>query len=124
MRSKLLILFLFFSCATFAQDSIKLHTETAKRVVKDLIEGDYCEKELTQTKILVRQLEKKVGIQDTIIKTHKERNILQKELVISKDKQIDILETQNKQQKNKTFWTKVALYGSIALNIFLGIKSL
>jgi len=116
MKNKLTIIcILLFSAVSLAQvDTTKvvLKNEVARKVIKDLIKGDYCELELQQTKKLVLQLETKSNLKDTVINNKNSQILLYKELAESQEKQI-------KQQKNKTLWSKILLYGSLAINGYL-----
>jgi hypothetical protein len=117
MKNKLTIIcILLFSAVSLAQEKdttkVVLKNEVAKKVIKDLIKGDYCELELKQTKKLTQQLEAKIALKDTVINNKNNQIILYQELAESQEKQI-------KTAKRKTLWSNIILYASLAINGYL-----
>jgi len=117
MKNKLIIIcILLFSTISLAQEKdttkVVLKNEVAKKVIKDLIKGDYCELELQQTKKLTQQLEAKVALKDTVINNKNNQILLYQELAKSQEKQI-------KTAKRKTLWSNIILYASLVINGYL-----
>lgn len=125
MKNKYLLLILLFSIFASAQtDStqVVLSTNVARQVVKDIEQGDFCEKELKETQTLVTQLETKVVVVEKEKVNLETQNKLQVEISQSKDERIKILEDSLKSEKNKKLGNKILLYGSLALSLFLVIN--
>lgn len=119
---KKLIILLLFSATMFAQEKkevVILEKKQAKSVVKDLVEGDYCEKELSETKQLVTQLEQKVVVAEKETKNVENQNDLYKFLTASKDNQIDLLKKQLSEANLRKWGNRILLYGSLLLSGYL-----
>lgn len=125
MKKLIFILSLIFTLFVNAQEKdsiVILKTEIARKVVKDLVTGDFCLQELKITKTLVTDLENKVKLKDELIESHKTQFLLQKEITVSKVEQIDILKKELNNVKLKKTGGKILLYASIAANLFLLTK--
>ena len=115
MKKLIIIFTLFAGISMSAQETttnVVLSSKVAREVIVDLIEGDFCEKELKETKVLVNQLEEKVSLQG--------------EVILNKDLQEDLWKKINgeqeealKKQKRANLGHKILLYGSIGVNMLL-----
>lgn len=90
-------------------------------VYKD--ECDFAKEELEATKVLVIKVEANSKVQDKEIKNLEGQNKLLGELKESKDDQIKILKDALSMEKLKKLGSKILLWASLALNLFLVIRN-
>jgi hypothetical protein len=100
-----LILLLLASINNFSQ-SVILDSVTAKKVIVELIEGDYCKLELEQYKSIVSLTERKVDLQGIIVRS-------QEDLIDQQKKSIKKLENKN------TFWKVAAIVSATVTGVLL-----
>ncbi len=100
-----MILLLLASINNFSQ-SVILDSVTAKKVIVELIEGDYCKLELEQYKSIVSLTERKVDLQGIIVRS-------QEDLIDQQKKSIKKLENKN------TFWKVAAIVSATVTGVLL-----
>ena len=109
-----MILLLLVSTSSFSQTVI-LDSITAKKVIVDLIKGDFCKVEVKELRLILLDTESKVIVKDKIIGIKDEKiNALQ--LLIDND--LKIL----KIQKTKTTFYKITTVVAIATGGYFALK--
>lgn len=102
------------SISSFSQNVI-LDSITAKKVIKDLIEGDYCKKELTETKKVLVLTEQKLTIQEVLLLTSENLISKQQQLISEQEKSI------KSANRKKTFW-KIGTFASLGTAVFFAVR--
>jgi hypothetical protein len=109
-----LILLLLVSINSFSQ-TVTLDSITAKKVIVDLIEGDFCKVEVKELRLILADTELKVIVKDKIIGIKDEKiNALQ--LIIKND--LQIIKTQNR----KTTFYKITTIAAILTGGYFALK--
>ena len=112
----LLFLILFCGISCIAQEKVVTLTfEKAKIIAKDLEKFKFTTLELDKVYLLVAQQDKKIEVQDTIIKNQDVQLKLKDIIIESKQEQIKIY-------KNKSLGNKILLYGSLLLSGYLIVR--
>jgi hypothetical protein len=105
------LMIVFNSFSQTDTSKICLETPVAKEVVKDLLKGDECKEILIITNQNIAILESQISIKDAIIENKDAQIGFQKDMLTSKDKQLDVWENEYKklQKKHKKlkFYNKV-----------------
>jgi len=126
MGNKLILLsVLFFSLFMRGQEkdsTITLSTRVAREIVKDLVKGDYCEKQVIAQKELITQLEQKIELKDTIISSFEHTERLNEQIKENYKTQLKNTEKDLRKANRKNIVNKILLYSSLALSGYLILK--
>lgn len=128
-RLILLAVLILASFSSFSQ-SVILTEKQAKKVAKDVVEGEACKEELEQTQNVLELTETKVRLKDKIIQNleDQKKDLLQAESlrieqIVSKDKIIIAVEKQLKTQKKVSWIYKAGAFaGAVLSGILLVAK--
>ena len=116
MKKLILIITFFCGISCIAQEKVvTLSFEKAKIIAKDLEKFKFTTLELDKVYLLVAQQDKKIEVQDTIIKNQEVQLKLKDIIIESKQEQIKIY-------KNKSLGNKILLYGSLLLSGYLTVR--
>lgn len=106
-----------------------LSKDIARLVIKDIVSGDYCEAELTETRNALLLTEKKAELQDQAISNIERQTYLLREVMVQKDTQINSqeqiikdVEKMHKKQKNLTVLYKIGTIAGAVLSGYLLLK--
>jgi hypothetical protein len=126
MRIAALLLFVSFFAR--CQETINLPVPVARDVVKELVERDKYKEQLKTSEDVVRLLEQKLVVKDTIISVHKQKELNYLEQVSTEKQKTELWREQYNDvyrnymiQKNVNKYQKYALAG---LAIVLGVTLL
>jgi hypothetical protein len=121
MKNLLISIALLLPIFVKSQDTIRIPTPTAKTIVKELISCDSIKAihQLTEEQLVLT--ESKVDIQDQIIASHVEKEILYEERIKNEQQKFDVqkqwvedLRKENKKLKAKLLYTKITMGTIIA----------
>ena len=97
--------------------TVKLSEQTARKVLKDLVRGDVCAQELTQTNITLRLTEKKVDLQNNMILNLQSQESKSQEIISLKTEQLEskdkIIKATEKQLKKQAAVSWIYKIGTI-----------
>jgi signal transduction histidine kinase len=107
---------------------VKLEVPIVRLVIKDLITFDGIKLQLNETEELIKLLNDKLLLKDTIIVSLNTKVANLEEIITKKDDQFDLereksklLELEIKRQRNKTLWWKIAAGVGFVTILFLTI---
>ncbi len=107
---------------------MKLEVPIVRLVIKDLITFDGIKLQLNETEELIKLLNDKLLLKDTIIVSLNTKVANLEEIITKKDDQFDLereksklLELEIKRQRNKTLWWKIAAGAGFVTILFLTI---
>jgi hypothetical protein len=124
---QLLIILLFISTLTKAQDTIKIPTPVAKQIAKELVGCDSVKAVHELTKEQLKLTEQKVVLKDSIISGYVQKDTMYEQRIINEQLKFDIqgkfvkdLQKQNRRLKVKMIFTNIIL-GTTAGGLLGGI---
>ena len=124
-----LISFLTLNLNSFSQtdtSKVVLPAKTARLIIKDLIEGDGCQKTIQQTYVKIQKLEEREAQKDTAITILKQKDSTNKYIISQKDEQLRLckelsekLQKEIRGHKTRNFLLKIGFFGSAATSAYL-----
>lgn len=109
-----MILLLLASISSFSQN-VTLDSITSKKVIIDLVNGDFCKKELVETKNILSLTEQKLTIQESLLFMSKGIISNQQELIKEQEKNIKGL-------NRKTLFWKIGAFASLGTALFFAAR--
>lgn len=119
---------LFSQNATQNQEFIKIPVPVVRKIVIDLVKGDSAIAQLHQSNLMIKELESKTNIQDSIIISYKQVDANNQKIISNLERKVEIVETQFKsvskelkKQKIKSRFTNLLSSGTIVTLLYFVI---
>ena len=119
---------LFSQNATQNQEFIKIPVPVVRKIVVDLVKGDSAIAQLHQSNLMIKELESKTHVQDSIIKSYKQVDVNNQKIISNLERKVEIVETEFKsvskelkKQKIKSRFTNLLSSGTIVTLLYFVI---
>jgi len=119
---------LFSQNVTQNQEFIKIPVPVVRKIVVDLVKGDSAIAQLHQSNLMIKQLEAKTQVQDSIITSYKQVDANNKKIISNLERKVEIVETEFKvvskelkKQKIKSRFTNLLSTGTIVTLLYFVI---
>ena len=119
---------LFSQNVTQNQEFIKIPVPVVRKIVVDLVKGDSAIAQLHQSNLMVKQLENKTKVQDSIIVSYKQVDVNNQKIISNLERKVEIVETEFKsvskelrKQKIKSRFTNLLSSGTIVTLLYFVI---
>ncbi len=119
---------LFSQNATQNQEFIKIPVPVVRKIVVDLVKGDSAIAQLHQSNLMIKELESKTQVQDSIIKSYKQVDVNNQKIISNLERKVEIVETEFKsvskelkKQKIKSRFTNLLSSGTIVTLLYFVI---
>jgi alpha-amylase/alpha-mannosidase (GH57 family) len=119
---------LFSQNVTQNQEFIKIPVPVVRKIVVDLVRGDSAIAQLHQSNLMIKQLENKTKVQDSIIVSYKQVDENNQKIISNLERKVEIVETEFKsvskelrKQKIKSRFTNLLSSGTIVTLLYFVI---
>jgi hypothetical protein len=119
---------LFSQNVTQNQEFIKIPVPVVRKIVVDLVRGDSAIAQLHQSNLMIKQLENKTKVQDSIIVSYKQVDANNQKIISNLERKVEIVETEFKsvskelrKQKIKSRFTNLLSSGTIVTLLYFVI---
>jgi hypothetical protein len=119
---------LFSQNVTQNQEFIKIPVPVVRKIVVDLVRGDSAIAQLHQSNLMIKQLENKTKVQDSIIVSYKQVDVNNQKIISNLERKVEIVETEFKsvskelrKQKIKSRFTNLLSSGTIVTLLYFVI---
>jgi len=119
---------LFSQNVTQNQEFIKIPVPVVRKIVVDLVKGDSAIAQLHQSKLMIKELENKTKVQDSMIVSYKELDANNNKIISNLERKVEIVETEFKsvsrelkKQKIKSRFTNLLSSGTIVTLLYFVI---
>jgi len=111
-----------------SQEFIKIPVPVVRKIVVDLVKGDSAIAQLHQSNLMIKELENKTKVQDSIIVSYKQVDANNQKIISNLERKVEIVETEFKtvskelkKQKIKSRFTNLLSSGTIVTLLYFVI---